>query len=122
MCSVEVLLLNGKTTRLRLRNKQFRVDGKSKSKLQHSVGIQLTEKYPHDVIFEEVRVPGDGFILDFFIPSLNLVVEVHGKQHMKHVKHFHKTKIDFHRQQDVDQKKRDFCKINCFRLVEIYDE
>ncbi len=119
---MDVHLLNGKIIRLRLRNKRFRVDGKSKSKFQYRIGIQLTEQYPHDVIFEEVRIPGDGFILDFFIPSLGLVVECHGKQHIKHIKYFHKTKIDFHKQQDVDQKKRDFCEINGFRLLEIYDE
>ncbi len=119
---MEVKLLNGKTYRLRLRNKRFRVDGKSKSKLQHSIGIQLTKQYPHDVIFEEVRILGDGFILDFFIPSLSLVIEVHGKQHIEHIKHFHKTKIDFHKQQDVDQKKRDWCELNGFKMLEIYDE
>lgn len=119
---MEVRLLRGGTTKLRLSNKRLRAKGKSKSKFQHEIGEQLTEKYPHDVIFEEVRIPGDGFILDFFIPSLDLVVECHGRQHTEHVKHFHKTKQDFHHQQDVDQKKRDWCELNGFRLIEIYDE
>lgn len=119
---MEVKLLKGGTANLRLKNKRLRTKGKSKSQFQHGVGKQLAEQYPYDVIFEEVQVPGDGFIIDFFIPSLDLVVECHGRQHTEHVKHFHKTKRDFHNQQDVDQKKRDWCELNGFRLIEIYDE
>lgn len=119
---MKVRLLKGGTARLRLRNKQLRTKEKSKSKFQYDIGRQLTELYPHDTIFEEIRVPGEGFILDFFIPSVNLVIECNGLQHREHIKHFHKTKQDFHRQQDTDQKKRDWCKLNGFRLIEIYDE
>lgn len=119
---MEVKLLNGGTVKLRLNNKLLRIKGKSRSQFQYEVGQQLIGQYPHDVIFEEVIVPNDGFILDFFIPSLDLVVECHGKQHVKHVRHFHKTKQEFHNQQDVDQKKRDWCELNGFKLLEIYDE
>jgi very-short-patch-repair endonuclease len=119
---MEVRLLNGRTVTLRLKNKRIKTKGKSKSKFQHEIGQQLIDQYPHDVIFEEVIIPGDRFILDFFIPSLDLVIECHGRQHTEHVTHFHKTKKDFHNQQDIDQKKRDWCDLNGFRLVEIYDE
>ena len=119
---MEVKLLKGGTTRLRLGNRIFRVEGKSRSKFQHEIGVQLATQYPHDIIFEEVGVLGDGFILDFFIPSISLVVECNGRQHSEHIKHFHKTKIEFHKQKDVDQRKRDWCKLNRFRLIEIDDE
>lgn len=119
---MEVLSLKGKSITLRLSNKGIRTRGKSKSQFQYEVGRELTRKYPHDTIYEEVVIPSDKFILDFFIPSLDLVVEVHGKQHTEHIKHFHKTKRDFHKQQDVDQKKREWCKLNGFKLLEIYDE
>lgn len=121
-CNMEVRSLKGGTVKLQLSNKRLRTKGKSKSQFQHEIGQQLTSKYPHDIIFEEVIIPIDGFILDFFIPSLDLVIECHGLQHIKHVKHFHKTKKDFHNQQDVDQKKRDWCELNGFRLIEIYDD
>lgn len=119
---MEVLLLNGETVRIRLSNKWFKVDGKSKSLFQHRIGVQLSEKYLHDRIFEEVQIPGERFILDFFIPSVGLVVETHGKQHVEHVRYFHRTKQDFHKQQDTDQRKREWCNLNSFRLLEIYDE
>lgn len=119
---MEVKLLSGGTAKLRLRNKKMRTRGKSKSQFQYEIGQKLKEQYPHDVIFEEVIVPGDNFILDFFIPSLNLVVECHGIQHTKHILHFHKTKQEFHKQQLQDQKKREWCELNGFRLVEVYSE
>lgn len=119
---MEVRLLNGGTTKLRLSNKRLRIRGKSKSQFQYDIGQQLMEQYPHDMIFEEVIIPGDGFVLDFFIPSLNLVIECHGRQHTEHVKHFHKTRREFHNQQDTDQKKRNWCELNGLRLIEIYDE
>ncbi len=121
-CNMEVKLLKGGTARLRLNNKRLNTKGRSRSKFQHEIGKQLTEQYPHDVIFEEVTIPVEGFILDFFIPSVGLVVECHGRQHTEHVKHFHKTKKEFHSQQDRDQKKRDWCELNGLRLIEIYDE
>lgn len=119
---MEVRLLKGGTTRLRLNDKRFQAKGKSKSKLQHEIGQQLEKQYPHDQIFEEVFIPVENLVFDFFIPSLYLVIEVQGKQHIQHVKYFHKTKQDFHKQQDRDQRKRDLCKLNGFKMLEIYDE
>lgn len=119
---MKVKLLKGGVGNLRLRNKQLRSQARSKSQFQYEVGRQLLAQYPHDVIFEEINVPGDGFILDFFIPSLGLIVECHGRQHTEHIRHFHKTKVDFHKQQDTDRRKRHWCELNGFRLIEIYDE
>lgn len=119
---MEVQLLNGGTARIRLSNKKRRSKEKCKSLFQYRIGQQLAEEYPHDIIFEEVIIPVERFIIDFFIPSVNLVIECNGKQHTEHIKHFHKTIIEFHKQQDVDQKKRDWCLLNGYRLVEIYDE
>lgn len=117
---MEIKLLRGGMARLRLNDKRLRVKEKSKSKFQYEVGQQLAAKYPHDLIFEEVQIIGDGLILDFFIPSMRLVVECHGRQHTEHVKHFHKTKRDFHNQQDRDSKKKEWCKLNNFKLIEIF--
>ncbi|KKN91287.1 hypothetical protein LCGC14_0221550 [marine sediment metagenome] len=103
---MEIKLLKGGIAKLRLKNKRLRSREKSKSQFQYDIGQQLTGQYPHDIIFEEVIIPGDGFIIDFFIPSINLVIECHGLQHRQHIKHFHKTKREFHCQQDTDQKKK----------------
>jgi len=121
-CNMEIRLLNGTTARVKLRGKKLRSEAKSKSKFQHRIGQQLVAEYPHDVIYEEVHIPFHNFVIDFFIPSVGIVVECHGRQHVEHVKHFHKTRKEFHNQQDVDQLKRDWCEANGFRLIEIYDE
>jgi len=119
---MEIKSLNGGTCKLKLRTKHLRPYDKSKSIFQYKIGQQLLQEYPHDIIFEEVYVSDEKFILDFFIPSVNVVVECHGKQHTTHIKHFHKTKQDFHKQQDTDQRKRNWCELNGFKLIEIYDE
>lgn len=119
---MEVRLIKGGTAKLRLRGKQFNIDKKSKSKFQHSVGEQLVRQYPHDVIFEEIFIPVENLIFDFFIPSLKLAIECQGIQHQEYIKYFHRTKQKFHKQQDRDSRKRDFCELNGFKLMEIYDE
>lgn len=122
---MEVKLLEGGIAKLKLRGKRFGTNQTSvysKSKFQYSIGQKLLAKYPYDIIFTEIIVPIDNFILDFFIPSLKMVIECHGKQHTEHIRHFHKTVKDYHKQQDTDQKKRDWCKLNGFKLIEIYDE
>jgi len=120
-CNMEVKLLAGGTTNVRLGNKRFQPDTTGRSKFQHEIGLQLVDEYPHDAIFTEVHVPGENFFLDFFVPSVKLVVECHGRQHQEHVKHFHKTRQDFHRQQDTDGRKKRWCKLNGFRFVEVHD-
>jgi len=119
---MEVKLLNGEMANIKFRNKRLRPKSSSKSLFQYEVGQRLSEQFPHDIIFEEVYIPVEKFILDFFIPSISLVIECHGRQHKEHIKHFHRTKKDFNRQKDTDQRKRDWCKLNGFKLIEIYDE
>lgn len=121
-CDMDVQLLSGGTVRLRLNNKKIRTKERSKSNFQYKIGQRLVEQYPHDQIFEEVFIPIENLIFDFFVPSLKLVIECNGRQHSEHIKFFHRTRRDFHNQNDRDQKKRDLCKLNGFRLVEIYDE
>jgi len=116
-----IKLLNGSEEKLNLRKYFVDVFGYCKSNFQKSVRNSLIKKYPRDYIFEEVYIKGEKFFLDFFIPSLKLVFEAHGNQHCEHIKFFHRTKRDFHKQLDIDNRKREFCKLNGFKLIEIYD-
>ncbi len=117
---MEIFILNGKTVTLKLKGKHLR--SKSRSKFQHNIGQQLKQRYPHDQIFEEIFIPMENLVFDFFIPSLRLVVECMGIQHSQHIKFFHHTKQQFHQQQERDRRKKDLCELNGFRLLEIYDE
>lgn len=118
---MEVKLLNGQTTKVRLKNRYTK--GKScRSKFQSEVGDQIIEDYPNCVVYQEVHVPGENLFLDFFVPAHNLVVECHGRQHTTHIRFFHKTVKAFHEQQGRDNRKRQWCELNDLRLVELYDE
>jgi very-short-patch-repair endonuclease len=81
----------------------------------------LSQQYPYDQIFEEVYVLGENLYLDFFIPSLKLVVEVNGRQHETFVPHFHGTKRDFILQQQRDRRKAEWCLKNGFEF-RVYTE
>ena len=115
-----VKLVNGGITKINLK-KYLLKDTYQKSKFQTKIGEELKKEYPLENIYQEVYIPGEKFYLDFFIPSRYLVVEVQGKQHELHTRFFHKTKIDFNNQKNRDLRKMEWCILNGFKLVEIYD-
>lgn len=119
---MKIELLNGSSENINLKKYMINRDGFCKSKFQKEIRDQLIQKYPNDTICEEVYIKGEGFYLDFFIPSLNIVVEANGKQHKEHVKFFHKTKSEFNEQLNKDQRKRNWCLLNNFKMIEIYNE
>jgi len=116
---MKIRLLNGSEENINLKNYIIDRDGFCKSKFQKDIRDQLIKKYPNDIICEEVYIRGEKFYLDFFIPSLKLIIEVNGRQHKQHVKFFHKTKRDFHEQLSTDKRKKDWADINNFRIQEI---
>jgi len=118
---MNIILLSGKEIKINLKKYLTSRSNYCKSKFQEKIREELFDKYPLENIFEEVYIKGEGFFLDFLIPSLGLVFEVNGRQHINHVKFFHKTKIEFHKQQEVDKKKKEFCELNNLKLIEIYD-
>ena len=117
---MKIFITDGRIVTLKLRGKNIKP--KSRSQFQYDIGQQLKKKYPYDQIFEEVFIPIENLWFDFFIPAIQLVVECNGLQHSQHIKFFHKTKQQFNRQQDNDQKKREICKLNNFKLIEVYYE
>jgi len=112
-----VKLLNGTVQKIDL--KKYAMKGTSKSNFQSSIGDILKGHYPMDVILEEVYIRGEKLVLDFFIPSRKLAIECNGIQHNKFVKFFHETLRGFHNQQDRDVRKREWCRLNNIRLIEI---
>ena len=80
----------------------------------------LTTLYPLDRVLEEVPLPGsNGLTADFVLPSLKLIVEVHGEQHYKFVPHFHTNILGFFAGKKRDENKRLWCRINNLCLVEL---
>lgn len=56
---------------------------------------------------------------DFYIPELNLCIEIQGIQHYKPNKLFHRKGNSLEQQQHKDKIKREFCKSNGIRLLEL---
>jgi hypothetical protein len=103
------------------------VDTDKRSSLHIKARELLKEKFPNDRVLEELVLPGtktqsrkSTLKADFFIPMRNLLVEVHGEQHLEFNSFFFKTKLDFYKAQARDKDKKRWCELNKFTLLELY--
>lgn len=83
----------------------------------------LKELYPGEWILEEVplKINKSTLYADFLIKRHNLVIEVQGKQHKEFNAFFHKTIENFRESKKRDIQKQNWCEINGFTLIELYD-
>lgn len=95
------------------------------SSLHLRARILLNKEFPYDIIYEEVPLPGTKSerqtrlsIVDFFIPSRQIIVEVQGEQHYKFNDFFYNNKIEFFKAQSRDRSKHKWCEINKLILIE----
>ncbi len=117
---MQIITLDGRSVNWHLTSQKYPIKWENgRSKFQHQIYLELKELYPHDIIFEEVKIPGSRLFFDFVIPSARLIIECQGKQHEEFNTRFHKYREDFTRQQNRDSMKRDFCKTNNLVLVEV---
>lgn len=58
------------------------------------------------------------FLVDFYLPQYNAIIEYNGKQHYERVKFWH-TEEQFQDQQDRDKRLREHCKQHGIKLIEI---
>ena len=100
-------------------------NSKAKKSNPHSRARGLVrERYSGAQVFEEVKIEGiicnqkkTKLYLDFFVPERYVVVEVHGEQHYKYNKFFHKGRADFLYSLNRDTKKAEWCELNDFKLI-----
>lgn len=95
------------------------------SLLAKRVREALSEAFPNTTILAEEYVPYKGIRLffDFYLPSLNLYVEVQGIQHTEFNSHFHVDAAAFRAAKKRDALKKEWCSLNDVTLVCInYDE
>jgi hypothetical protein len=122
---MKVLGLNGREYNLDLKKYIVKNDSKTiKSKYHISTRKLLHEMFSGYTILEEMKLPGSRdpakrstLFLDFFIPNLQLGVEVHGQQHYEFCKFFHKTKAGFLTSVKRDLIKEDWCSLNSIDLI-----
>lgn len=76
--------------------------------------------HPLDIIYEEVTLPGsNGLRADFFVPTADRIIEVHGRQHYERVSKFHANVSNFLKGKMRDRDKKRWCEINKIELVEL---
>lgn len=95
------------------------------SQLAKSVRESLSQALPNTLIKDEeyVNYQGTRLFFDFYLPSLNIYVEVQGIQHSKFNKHFHNSAASFRAQKKRDQLKQEWCDLHDYTLVTVnYDE
>jgi hypothetical protein len=75
-------------------------------------------------ILEEVKLPGStqtrkmsALFVDFYIPNLELAIEVHGEQHYNYVPFFHKSRAGFAQALVRDENKIEWCNLNNIKLI-----
>lgn len=118
--------LDGREYTLDTRQSQHKLRSEKacKSNLQFKCQQLIVERYPFDLILEEMHLPGcgNGLYLDFFLPQRKLAFEIHGKQHFTYTPFFHDSKLEFNRSVARDTNKRQWCDQNEIELIVVKDE
>jgi hypothetical protein len=95
------------------------------SQLSRSVKEVLSSAFPNVLILEEeyLNYKGQRLFFDFFLPTLEIYVEVQGIQHTQFSPHFHADAGAFRAQKKRDKLKLEWCEENGKALVSVnYDE
>lgn len=122
---MKVIGINGKEYLWNLsKYNVFDNDSRKRSKYHLRARAILKELFNSYRILEEVKLPGSTLrhrksvlYLDFYIPNLNLAVEVHGQQHYEYSPFFHKSKADFLKSKARDEDKIEWCELNDIKLI-----
>lgn len=118
--------LQGNSYKLQLTGIYNQTNNSVKSSLHLKARELLQSIYSGVPILEEVPIqirPKEMYYLDFFLPLLNLGIEIQGEQHYNKNAMFHKSQSDFLKQQKRDAEKRLWAEINGFDLIELkFDE
>lgn len=114
--------LSGKIKSINLGPNKRIMGANSKSKCQSILGDILISIWPNVTIYEEVPCCGTKLRLDFYIPTLNIAIEMQGRQHDEMVPFFHKNKYGFMLSRSRDFTKDEWCKINNITLIKIFEK
>lgn len=84
----------------------------------------LQKAFPNTLVKEEeyVNYKGQRLFFDFYLPTLNLFVEVQGVQHTEFNKHFHSDAAAFRAQKKRDKLKKEWCDLEDKTLVCIHHQ
>ena len=82
----------------------------------------LKKSFPYFRIVKEfyVNVDSNKYFFDFYVKELNILIECHGEQHLKFVKHYHGDMVGFNRQKNRDLAKEIYASENNYTLVKFF--
>jgi hypothetical protein len=92
----------------------------NKSNLHLKARSILILCFPTLQILEEVPVvirKNETLFLDFYLPLIQMCVEVHGEQHYKFVPFYHHNTLGFIRSQKRDREKVEWCENNQIKFI-----
>ena len=91
------------------------------SNLSDQVLSLINKLFPEIKVKKEelVLYKGQKLFLDFWIPQLGIVVEVHGRQHDEFVEHFHGDAAGYRASKRRDGLKEEWAAINGYSFVVI---
>jgi hypothetical protein len=94
------------------------------SQLADDVYDNLKKIYPFDCIIKEhyVFYNNTRLFFDFYIKTLNILIECQGEQHFKYNSHFHSDIKSFYAQKRRDNLKVEYCTFSNTPLVYFYDK
>ena len=85
----------------------------------------LKESFPYFRIEKQfyVNVENNKYFFDFYIKELSILIECHGEQHLRFVKHYHGDMTNYYKQVIRDRAKEAYAHVNNYILVKFfYDE
>lgn len=98
----------------------------NKSSLHLQARELIKACFPTLQVLEEITIPlrrSEHLILDFYLPLNKKCIEVHGEQHYKFSRFFHKDMMGFIKHKKRDTEKKEWCQINGIEYIELpYDE
>jgi len=82
----------------------------------------LKDVFPYYRIEKQfyINVENNKYFFDFYIKELNILIECHGDQHLKFIKHYHGDMIGFNKQKMRDKAKEDYAYKNNYILVKFF--
>lgn len=86
---------------------------------EHAIPFETQKVIPNENMFCKRHY----LTVDFYLPDLNLIIEMNGEQHYQYVEHFHTKDWTLEDQQIRDDTLRAYCKTHKISLLEIkYDK
>ena len=113
--------LNGRVKYKKISQCLVKWDGECRSKFQKEIKLFFQKYWEYDLVYEEMPLVGTRLRLDIANYTKKIAVEVQGAQHGKFNAFFHRTRSDFRRQLERDDKKEKWCEVNNYKLIQIFE-